>query len=41
MILKGKETFPGSEFSMLGANGTLLKHNLKGNRCDEVFVKVI
>lgn len=41
MILKGKEAFPGSKFSMLGANNTLLKHSLKGNTCDEVFVEVI
>lgn len=40
VTLKGKEAFPGSKFSMLDANSTMLKHNLKGNRRDEVFFKV-
>lgn len=41
MILKQKETFPGSNFFMLDANNKLLNHSQKGNRCDEMFVKVV
>lgn len=40
-ILKAKEAFPVSKFSMPDASNELLKHYLKGNRCDEVRVSYL
>lgn len=39
--IKAEGDFSSSKFFMLNANNKLLKHSWKGNRCDEMFVKVV
>lgn len=39
--IKAEGDFSNSKVFMLDANNKLLKHSWKGNRCNEMFVKVV